>query len=86
MLTKRAILASLAVRALSGVSALSLPVDSLVVQDPISYLVSDHTCADNESTGQPAPAPEVFLDDAVFTGIRKGATDQFLGIPFAHPP
>ncbi|KAH9167333.1 carotenoid ester lipase precursor [Lactarius sanguifluus] len=83
MLTKRAILASLAVRALS---ALASPVDRLVVQDPFSYQVPDHTCAGPESTEQLASTPEVYLDDAVFTGIRKGVTDQFLGIPFAHPP
>ncbi|KAH9026413.1 carotenoid ester lipase precursor [Lactarius hengduanensis] len=83
MLTKRAILASLAVRALS---ALASPVDRLVVQEPLSYPVSDHTCAGPESTEQLASTPEVHLDDALFTGIRKGETDQFLGIPFAHPP
>ncbi|KAH9066827.1 carotenoid ester lipase precursor [Lactarius vividus] len=83
MLTKRAILALLAVRALS---ALASPVDKLVVQDPFSYRVSDHTCAGPESAEQLASTPEVHLDDAVFTGIRKGVTDQFLGIPFAHPP
>ncbi|KAI9436916.1 carotenoid ester lipase precursor [Lactarius indigo] len=83
MLTKRAILASLAVRAFA---VLASPVDRLVVQDPFSYRVSDNTCASTESTEQSSPTPEVFLDDAVFTGIRKGVTDQFLGIPFAHPP
>ncbi|KAI9454056.1 carotenoid ester lipase precursor [Lactarius psammicola] len=83
MLTKHAILASLVVRALS---ALALPVESLLVQDPISYLVSDHTCASNESTEELASPPEVHLDDAIFTGNKKGVTDQFLGIPFAHPP
>ncbi|KAH8982264.1 carotenoid ester lipase precursor [Lactarius akahatsu] len=83
MLSKRAILASLAVRALS---ALASPVDRLVVQEPLSYPVSDHTCAGTESAEQLASTPEVYLDDALFTGIRKGATDQFLGIPFAYPP
>jgi hypothetical protein len=83
LVTKRAILVSLAVHALS---ALASPVDGLVVQDSTSYLVSDHTCTNTESTEQLVPPPEVLLDDAVFTGIRKGATDQFLGIPFAYPP
>lgn len=84
MLTKHAVLASLAMRTLS---ALASPVDSFVFQDSASYMVSDHTCANTESTEQLAPTtPEVHLDDGVFTGIRKGATDQFLGIPFAHPP
>ncbi|KAN0139659.1 Alpha/Beta hydrolase fold [Lactarius tabidus] len=84
MLTKHAILASLAVRTLS---ALASPVDGFLVQDSASYLVSDHTCANTQSTEQLDPTtPEVVLDDGVFTGIRKGATDQFLGIPFAYPP
>ncbi|KAH9030333.1 carotenoid ester lipase precursor [Lactarius pseudohatsudake] len=83
MLTKRAILALLAARALS---ALASPLDRLVVQEPLSYPVSDHTCAGPESTEQLASNPEVHLDDALFAGIRKGETDQFLGIPFAHPP
>ncbi|KAI9442989.1 Alpha/Beta hydrolase protein [Lactarius indigo] len=83
MLTKRAILASLAVHALS---ALASPVERLVVQEPLSYPVSENTCAGPESTEQLASTAEVRLDDALFTGIRKGATDQFLGIPFAHPP
>ena len=85
MLIKLAMLASLAVHALS---ALASPVDGLMVQDSTSYLVSHHTsgCTDTESTEQLIPIPEVLLDDAVFTGIRKGATDQFLGIPFAYPP
>ncbi|KAH9008696.1 carotenoid ester lipase precursor [Lactarius deliciosus] len=85
MLTKRAILASLAVRALSSLAS---PVDRLVIQDTFSYLASNHTCAGPESTEQLAPTSEaqVLLDDAVFVGIRKGVTDQFLGIPFALPP
>ena len=85
MLTKHAVLASLAVRTLS---AFASPVDSFVVQDSAaSYFVADHTCANTQSTEQLAPTtPEVQLDDGVFTGIRKGATDQFLGIPFAYPP
>ena len=83
MLTKPAILASLAVRALS---ALASPVDSFVVQDSASHKVSDYTCTSTESTEQLAPAPQITLDDGVFTGTQKGVTDQFLGIPFAHPP
>jgi acetylcholinesterase len=84
MLTKHAILASLAVRTLS---ALASPVDSFVVQDSASYMVSDHTCANTQPAEQLAPTtPEATLDDGVFVGIRKGATDQFLGIPFALPP
>ncbi|KAH9970759.1 carotenoid ester lipase precursor [Lactifluus volemus] len=43
---------------------------------------------DGESASQleSAPTPEVHLDDANFVGVRKGATDHFLGIPFAKPP
>jgi hypothetical protein len=83
MLTKRVISASLVVHALS---ALASPVDSFVVQDSASYIVSDYTCANTDSTEQLTAIAEVLLDDAVFQGIRKGATDQFLGIPFAYPP
>lgn len=83
MLTKHAILASLAMRALS---ALASPVDSFVVQDSASPMVSDHTCISTESTEQLIPAPQVTLDDGIFTGNQKGVTDQFLGIPFAKPP
>ncbi|KAH9073429.1 carotenoid ester lipase precursor [Lactarius deliciosus] len=68
MLSKRAILALLAVRALSALASPIIP------------------CAGPESTEDLASTPEVHLDDALFTGIRKGETDQFLGIPFAHPP
>ena len=83
MLIKRTMLATLAMRA---ISALASPVDNLVVQDPTSYLVSDHAYAETVLAEQLAPFPEVLMDDAVFTGIRKGPTDQFLGIPFAYPP
>lgn len=83
MLTQCAILASLTVHA---ISALASPVDSLIVQDSTSFLVSDRTCSDAEWAEQQASHPEVLLDDAVFTGIQKGATYQFLGIPFAYPP
>ncbi|KAH9966976.1 carotenoid ester lipase precursor [Lactifluus volemus] len=43
---------------------------------------------DGESASQleSASTPEVRLDDANFVGVRKGATDHFLGIPFAKPP
>ena len=84
MLTKRAILAALF--AFSAPSLASIQ-DSLVVQDSTSCLLSYPNCTDTELTKQEAPPPEVFLDNAVFTGKQKDdATHQFLGIPFAHPP
>jgi len=83
MLTKRAILASLAVHALSSLAS---PVDRLLFQDPAEYLVSNGMCLNTQPEEQLAEPPEVHLDDGVFTGIAKGATHQFLGIPFAYPP
>jgi hypothetical protein len=89
MLAKRAALALLAGRALI---ALASPVEPLfTVQDFTAHVTQDHVCGDRESAVQlesapSGPGPEVHLDEAVFTGLRKGQTDQFLGIPFAKPP
>ena len=87
MLAKRATLALLAGRALS---ALASPVDHFTVQDPTLHVAPGYTCGDTESVSQLEGAasapPEVLLDDGVFTGLQKGETHQFLGIPFAHPP
>ncbi|KAI0298095.1 carotenoid ester lipase precursor [Multifurca ochricompacta] len=78
MLTKHTALALLAVGALSGFAS---PQESLVVQESDHRLAADHICFDTKP-----PAPQIILDDGVFTGIRKGDTDQFLGIPYAEPP
>jgi hypothetical protein len=83
MLAKRATLALLAVRALS---ALASPVDLFTVQDSDLHVLSDSICSDTESAKAPTPNPEVHLDDGLFVGVRKGGTDQFLGISFALPP
>lgn len=82
MLVERAVLAILAVRALS---ALASPVHPFTVQDSGLHVVSDSICGDIE-TSEPPEGPEVRLDDAVFVGKRKGNADHFLGIPFALPP
>jgi hypothetical protein len=83
MLAKRATLALLAVRALS---ALASPVEHFMVQGSSLRVPSDPSCDAAESAGAPTQGPEVHLDDGVFVGVRKGSTDQFLGIPFALPP
>ena len=85
MLADRAALALLVWRALS---ALASPVEQFTVQDPTAHRFADNVCSDRESAAQlePAAAPQVYLDDGVFTGLKKGETDQFLGIPFAQPP
>jgi hypothetical protein len=84
MLAKRATLALLAGRVLS---ALASPMEPFMVQDSTTHVLTDLMC-DGESASQleSAPTPEVHLDDANFVGVRKGATDHFLGIPFAKPP
>ncbi|KAI0248236.1 carotenoid ester lipase precursor [Lactifluus subvellereus] len=85
MLAKRATLALLAGQALS---ALASPVDHFTVQDPTLHVAPGYICGDTESVSQleGAAPPEIHLDDGVFTGLQKGETHQFLGIPFAYPP
>jgi hypothetical protein len=83
MLAKRVTLALLAVRALS---ALASPVEHFTVQDSGRQVVSDSMCSDTEFATAPTQGPEVRLDDGLFVGIRKGETDNFLGIAFARPP
>ncbi|KAI0292408.1 carotenoid ester lipase precursor [Russula brevipes] len=57
-----------------------------MVQDSGLRVPSGPSCDAAESAGAPTDGPEVHLDDGVFVGVRKGLTDQYLGIPFAHPP
>jgi hypothetical protein len=84
MLGERAILALLAVQALS---ALAKPIGPFTVQDPDVHIALDPMCDATETTGAlPLGPPEVHLDDGVFVGNRILHTDQFLGIPFALPP
>ncbi len=83
MLGERAILALLAVRALS---ALATPIEPFTVQDSDVHIALDPICGDTETAEAPPLGPEVHLDDGVFVGIRVAKTDQFLGIPFALPP
>ncbi|KAI0265668.1 carotenoid ester lipase precursor [Gloeopeniophorella convolvens] len=84
MLTKHKALIFLVAQALC---ASAFPADPFVVQDPNRPAPSSLICESTEtaSTSSLGPA-EVQLDDAVFRGVQKGATDQFLGIPFAQPP
>jgi len=85
MLTTRATLAILALRALS---ALASPLGQFTVQDfdHQFHVASDSICTNTESAGSPSSNPEVHLDDGLFVGFQKGRTDNFLGIPFALPP
>ncbi len=85
MLTKHGILVLFAARALS---ALSCSVERVKIQDSSPYLASDQMGFDTESTAATidSSGPQVFLDDAVLVGNRIGDTQEFLGIPYAHPP
>jgi hypothetical protein len=85
MLLERAILAILAVQTLSAVAS---PIQPFTVQDNNfqTPLDSGAVCDVSETAQAPPTAPEVRLDDGVFVGLRKGQTDQFLGIRFALPP
>jgi hypothetical protein len=80
--------AALALSVFQALLALASPTKPFAVQDSIPCSASDHTHGDAESAAQPlaARSPEVRLDDAVFVGIARGDTHQFLGIPFAYPP
>lgn len=84
MLTKHGILVLFAAHALS---ALSSSVGQLTVQDANPDIASESGQKDPyaESTAL-ADTRQVFLDDGIFIGSRLGATDQFLGIPYALPP
>jgi len=75
--------AALALSVAQALLALASPTKPFAVQDSSPYPASDNTHGDAESA---ARAPEVHLDDAVFVGIARGDTHQFLGIPFAYPP
>ena len=83
MLLERAILAILAVRTLSAAAS---PIQQFTLQDNNFQVDSDAVCDVSDATEAPPAAPEVRLDDGVFIGLRKGKSDQFLGIPFALPP
>ena len=83
MLLERAILAILAVRTLSAAAS---PLQQFTVQDNNFQIDPDAVCDLPDTTAAPPAAPEVRLDDGVFVGLRKGKTDQFLGIRFAIPP
>ncbi|KAI0306653.1 Alpha/Beta hydrolase protein [Multifurca ochricompacta] len=84
MLTNRSALALLAAWALS---ALASPIEPLVVQDSNHHLATNNICLDTKSDPPlELITPEVYLDDGIVVGFQKGATDNFLGIPFAEPP
>lgn len=84
MLTNHGIFVLFAAHALS---ALSSSVGQLTVQDSNPYIASGQRDSDGaESTGPITDTRQVFLDDGIFVGSRVGATDQFLGIPYAIPP
>ncbi|KAH9040242.1 carotenoid ester lipase precursor [Lactarius hengduanensis] len=84
MLTKHGILVLFAAQALSALSSIV----RLATQDSSPYLASDQTSLETEPTVPPIDSngPQITLDDAVFVGVRTGATDAFLGIPYARPP
>ena len=81
MLTKHGILGLLV-----ALSALSSSVGQLTVQDSNPYIASGQRDSDAESIAPIIDTRQVFLDDGVFVGSRLGATDRFLGIPYAIPP
>lgn len=85
MLTNHGILALLfTARALS---ALSCSIGQVTTQDSNNpYLASGQMGFDTQSTAPPIESRTVFLDDGIFIGTRVGATEKFLGIPFAIPP
>jgi len=60
--------------------ALATPANPFVIQEQTTLNVGDGFC-----NGDGSP-PEVNLDSATFSGICKGRTAWFLGIPFAQPP
>jgi hypothetical protein len=63
---------------------LSQPIHSTGLQ---SFIASSQRNSDDvESRGPSTDTRQVFLDDGIFVGSRLGATDQFLGIPYAIPP
>ena len=79
MLTKHGILVLFAARTLF---ALSPSVGQFTIHDSNPYLMSSQM---GFSTA-PSDSRQVFLDDGLFIGTRLGATEQFLGIPYALPP
>ena len=86
MLTKHGILVLFAVRALS---ALSSPVGQFTIHDSdpyLSNLTSGQMGLDEKPKTALAVSRQVFLDDGIFVGASRGATEEFLGIPFAIPP
>ncbi|KAI0265665.1 Alpha/Beta hydrolase protein [Gloeopeniophorella convolvens] len=84
MLTKHKALIFLVAQALCASAS---PADPFVVQDPNHLAPSSLICESTETASASSLGPaEVQLDDAVFRGIQKGLTDQFLGVPFAQPP
>jgi hypothetical protein len=83
MLTKRGILILFAAHALF---ALSPSVGQVTIHDSNLYLASGQMGFDTESKTAPSDSRQVFLDDGIFVGTRLGATEQFLGIPYALPP
>jgi hypothetical protein len=83
MVAKHGILVLFATHALS---ALAFSIGPVTLQDSGVYLASDQMDFDAGLKAAPTGSPQVNLDDAVFVGTRLGVTDQFLGIPYAHPP
>ena len=56
-------------------------------QDSSLALNPDDTYSSQEPVPSPkSQYPQVNIDAAIFFGIEKGKTHQFLGIPFAYPP
>ena len=83
MLTRHGILVFLTAHALS---ALSSSVAQFTVQDSNLYIASGQKDSDVESLPPIVDSRQVFLDDGVFVGSQVGATERFLGIPYARPP
>lgn len=80
--------AALVLSAAQALLALASPANCFTVQDSSPYPASNHSHCGEGCDPQltTSAAPEVHLDDAVFVGIEKGVTHQYLGIPFAQPP
>jgi carboxylesterase type B len=83
MVAKHGILILFATHALS---ALASSIGQVSIQDSDHYLASDQMGFDAESKADSTDSRQVFLDDGIFVGTQVGATERFLGIPYALPP
>ena len=83
MVAKHGILVLFAACALS---ALSSSVGQVTMDDSDLHLASGQMGFDAESRADSTDSRQVFLDDGIFVGTQVGATERFLGIPYALPP